>query len=52
MADTLRDRLREALIPRLPGFTGKADEVLGFLATFGLNQAEALEIMAAVGTAP
>jgi hypothetical protein len=33
-------------------FTGKQDEVIAFLLTFGLTRGEAEEIVAAVGTAP
>jgi hypothetical protein len=33
-------------------FTGKVEEVVGFLESFGLSRAEAEEIVGAVGTAP
>ena len=33
-------------------FTGKENEVVGFLASFGLGRAEGKEVVAAVGTAP
>jgi hypothetical protein len=33
-------------------FVGKENEVIGFLASLGLNRAEAEEVVAAVGTAP
>jgi hypothetical protein len=33
-------------------FTGKKEQVLAFLESFGLNRAEAADVLAAVGTAP
>jgi hypothetical protein len=33
-------------------FTGKQEEVINFLASFGLNRGEAQEVVVAVGTAP